>query len=366
MKKQEMIRKLFQIIAFILFCIQVQQSVKKYFQFPVVVEKSTIPVEELPSPVVYICQDDQFNHSKARRHGYEYIMNFATGTMMNNKNVTWNGKDNDVTYQDLENMLFKNDYQTILSNLSHTWQRIFLFPHGICLKLIGVSPKLLVHLRATKRVIFIVVDPYMANSIRTEQTVDAKTIIGPIDEHFEAEVNEVEYTLHDASIHDGVTCTKVKSEKSYGNCVEGLLRRRFLSVYGCLPPWVSSRKPEMICGSETNVSSEVIRKRPFYWELQQLMNNRKVDMFKNCLPPCLTLQTKLWKTRYESNFVDHAILDVKSQDWATVYTQVNSYDIFNLTVDLGSALGLWMGWSCLSILDHILAYWIYVQKYLEK
>ena len=253
MKKKEMIRKLFQIIAFILFCIQVQQSVRKYFQFPVVVEKSTIPVEELPSPVIYICQDDQFNHAKARRHEYEYIMNFATGTMMNNKNVTWNGKNNDVKYQDLEDLLFENDYQTILSHLSHTGQRIFLFPHGICLKLIDVSPKLLVHLRATKRIIFIVVDPYMANSIKTEQTVDAKTIIGPIDEHFEAEVNEVEYTLHDASIHDGVTCTttKVKSEKSYGNGVEGLLRRRFLSVYGCLPPWVSSRKPEMICGSET-------------------------------------------------------------------------------------------------------------------
>jgi hypothetical protein len=59
-----------------------------------------------------------------------------------------------------------------------------------------------------------------------------------------------------------------------------------------------------------------------------------------------------------TNRLEKAFLEAKSQDWATVHKQVYSYDIFSLTVDLGSALGLWMGFSILSILDHILINWI--------
>ena len=47
-------------------------------------------------------------------------------------------------------------------------------------------------------------------------------------------------------------------------------------------------------------------------------------------------------------------------------TQVYSYDILNLTVDLGGALGLWLGLSCLSILDNILDNWISMKNYWKK
>ena len=41
----------------------------------------------------------------------------------------------------------------------------------------------------------------------------------------------------------------------------------------------------------------------------------------------------------------------------TVYEESFSYDVINLVVDLGSALGLWLGLSALSILDYILTFW---------
>ena len=69
------------------------------------------------------------------------------------------------------------------------------------------------------------------------------------------------------------------------------------------------------------------------------------------------------KFQLQTNSLDRAVFDSDSSDWATLYTQVYSYDILSLTVDLGSALGLWMGLSCLSILDHVLAYCIYFKKY---
>ena len=89
-------------------------------------------------------------------------------------------------------------------------------------------------------------------------------------------------------------------------------------------------------------------------------------MFKRCLPPCKTIKSKLWQVSYRSNHKYGAVFEARSKEWATVHTQVYSYDILSLTVDLGSALGLWMGLSCLSILDYILDNGLLLTKYLKK
>ena len=41
----------------------------------------------------------------------------------------------------------------------------------------------------------------------------------------------------------------------------------------------------------------------------------------------------------------------------TVITDAYAYDVFSLVVDLGSALGLWLGLSALSIFDYILSFY---------
>ena len=50
MKTQNKIKILFQLAALILTIIQLHQSFKKYLKYPIVLEKSRIPVENLPSP----------------------------------------------------------------------------------------------------------------------------------------------------------------------------------------------------------------------------------------------------------------------------------------------------------------------------
>ena len=55
MLNQKGLRKIFQITALILFIIQFKQSVRKYFQAPVVVQESRVPVKDLPPPVIYVC-----------------------------------------------------------------------------------------------------------------------------------------------------------------------------------------------------------------------------------------------------------------------------------------------------------------------
>ena len=92
MKHNDMIRKVFQVLTIILFIIQFEQSLRKYFQFPVVEQTSRVPVKDLPLPVIYVCQANQFNYTKARENGYRYFTHFMLGILMNSTNISWQGK----------------------------------------------------------------------------------------------------------------------------------------------------------------------------------------------------------------------------------------------------------------------------------
>ena len=141
------------------------------------------------------------------------------------------------------------------------------------------------------------------------------------------------------------------------------MEKEYQSEYECLPPWVSNNITSQVCKRETNIDAIAIKQKPIYSDLLELLGNKEADMFKKCLPPCITMMTKLENIMYKTNVLEKADFEAKSNDWATVHKQVYSYDIFNLTVDLGSALGLWMGLSCISILDCILANFIKFKKF---
>jgi hypothetical protein len=78
------------------------------------------------------------------------------------------------------------------------------------------------------------------------------------------------------------------------------------------------------------------------------------------------MKMKLQRTRYDRNWPEKAFFKVYSKAWANKRTKVYSYDGLNFIVDFGSALGLWMGLSCLSLLDQILEAWGFVVKGWKK
>ena len=56
--------------------------------------------------------------------------------------------------------------------------------------------------------------------------------------YFSYENYDLEYTLHDKSLHDGDTCLNYdKLTSSYGECIEDKWNEISLGSYGCLPPW---------------------------------------------------------------------------------------------------------------------------------
>ena len=59
---------------------------------------------------------------------------------------------------------------------------------------------------------------------------------------------------------------------------------------------------------------------------------------------------------YHTNVINNAHLNIRVDEEVAVLTDVYSYDLFNLVVDLGSALGLWLGLSALSFFDYTVMY----------
>ena len=178
---------------------------------------------------------------------------------------------------------------------------------------------------------------------------------------------ELEYSLYDYSIHDRTTSTDyTRLSMSYGECLNDILKEESLATYGCLLPWISTNNSKIICEEKINMDAKGKNKTSLYRDVLYLIKNFEPQMFKRCLPPCITMQIKLHEVSYMSKVLMKAGFETIIKDWATTHTQVYSYDILSLTVDLGSALGLWMGLSCLSILDHILENWISINKYWKK
>ena len=173
MKNKHMFRRVFQTFTFILFIIQFQQSIKKYFQYPVIEQKSRLPVKDLPNPVVYVCNENGFNYQKANDYGYKYFSRFLAGILTNSTTISWKGKWGNITFNDPKNILLDSKYSSLESEtlvISTTdlwnvneWKRTFLFPHGVCVELANVPHNTTVKILSRDEINIYFVDPNRAN-----------------------------------------------------------------------------------------------------------------------------------------------------------------------------------------------------------
>ena len=125
----------------------------------------------------------------------------------------------------------------------------------------------------------------------------------------------------------------------------------FLDLYACLPPWFPN-SGMLTCeqNKKTNIPPEEHMENyrhdfvSFYYEMD-------LSKIKPCLPPCVTVNLDLIDVSYIQSVTNKATMRLHFENEVTVYTDVYAYDMFSLVVDLGSALGLWLGLSALSVLD---------------
>ena len=61
------------------------------------------------------------------------------------------------------------------------------------------------------------------------------------------------------------------------------------------------------------------------------------------------------RTMYTESLIDKTYFTFVAKEEVKVFKDDYLYDIFSLVVDLGSALGLWLGLSALSIFDLLIS-----------
>ena len=366
-------RGLFQIFALGLFVYQFQNSIFKYISAPIVQQTSTTTFDEIKKPIIYLCQDGQFDYNKSRSYGYKSSTTFTRGTVTGIDGFSWNGKDGNLSFKEIQDRIVKYDYTNVLPRHSHTgdgdavtWDRaqtekIALVPLGTCLEILQIRRETRVDGKETTDLY--IVDSRGINNFSIFGFNVAKAYFGPIDkDHFELKNYEVEITLHDLKIHDGRKCTDYERiGSSYAECYEKEFRKRLLDWYGCLPPWYNNGL-NLTCQDGTVIHVDETIAAKIKDQMRKFVNAGEMDFLELCLPPCLSMSFKLTELGRISTMLNNAAINFRIKDEILVQTNVYAYDVFSLVVDLGSSLGLWLGLSALSIFDTLVEFFLSVKS----
>ena len=159
------LRKIFQIIAFGVFIFQMHQAIMKYVSKPIVTEKSSEATTNIQKPLIYVCQDNQFNYSRARELGYLGQTYFLVGEVNGSDTTSWLGNSTNQTYEDIQKDLFNGnitDHVVVNADI----KPIFIQPYGFCNQVLNFSieDNQQIHSHLTVRVL--ILDPYRSTHLR--------------------------------------------------------------------------------------------------------------------------------------------------------------------------------------------------------
>ena len=299
-----MLKNIVRISAFGIFLFQMQNSICKFVKGPIVQEKSFTTTEDIKMPIIYVCEDNQFQYEAARSIGYEYMSTFTMGQIKNSSQNTWKGKNKDQTFESLQKMLYESDYHQFSLNYGKA-KKLYIAPHGWCMKLDkSVKPK--EYVTTTSESLLLMVDPNIDNDIRTLEMENARITFGPTTTNlFDWAVYEASIVLSDAGLNDGRTCTSYeKTNSSYGQCIENVLKQQVLLLYGCLPPWFP-RNTDKVCEEDlkVHVNDRKLYEK-VYDDFRSLYFGRTMDLLDECKIPCLTMNVRKSNSFKNNQFYD--------------------------------------------------------------
>ena len=358
MKTIDVIRIVFQVLLFGVFVYQMKFSAEKFIDRPVVQKTMTKRFHSSPKPTIYVCQENQFDLDNSKSLGYRSKTRLLSGDLIGSDTISWNGKYGNQTFNEVQNIIFSHDYkdfvyQTADNGVEDTWrdavaEEIFEIRFGLCKK--SKKTKKGMNFRVTKNSFLYIDDPEKTMDFRISSS-STKFKFGPTtNNRFDGHLYQVQIILHDSSIFDGVTCTNYAAKNStYGQCIQNELKQEMESWYGCLAPWFSQNS-----GPMCEVNTTIKKQDSAYKEYHKLVKGLEMDISEPCLPPCITMTWQVKELYHASLEEKYAWFELEFVDDVIVHVDMEAYDIFNLIVDLGSALGLWLGLSALCIFDLIL------------
>ena len=339
------IRILYHLVAFTIFIFQAQQSLNKYFQHPIVIQESWTNVNTIEKPHLKVCFRSYFDYGRASEYGYDMHSKYLAGIIPNSTRSTWLGISQNLTFQEINKILFSERNFTKIS-MNQPSKLIFEFNKGFCLKTNGIDEEMLVT-TSDKNLRIYIVHTSTDSRIISEKTLHSTTTLGKTSKiSFDYKVYEIILEVHDNTIHDGTKCVDYRNQNdTYGDCNYKALKNHIYSSYGCYPPWMSDETEYKLC--EIGIKSKSIGENllnQMWKNINMLTDRRKIDLMRQCLPHCYQIKTKLIeKVNYPFISNNASLIITNAEENIKVFKAVYTFDIFTLTVELGSALGLWLG-----------------------
>lgn len=336
-----------------------QNAITKYVQKPIVQQTTTTSFQNIEKPVIYICQDGQFSYKKAEEFGYKSQTDVIFGLLgyPDMTNITWKGRHGNVSFADLAKKVYSTNYtkfkyiNDVKNDITQNLREEFFAPPGFCFK---VQPrKDQIKFRVTEKSTAFITDPAKTNFLKLYRMKYGSIRFGPIGNSlYESKVFEIQISLHNNFVDEGMKCTEYGSH-TYGECIESKMENSLLDCYGCLPPWFGN-STHLTCEINKNVKTpDKESLKGYRHEFHLFDKGIDMDLFKQCLPPCLTMHVNYKLISYSTSAKNHATIRFIFANEVNIYTNVNGYDMFSLVVDMGSSLGLWLGLSALGLFDII-------------
>ena len=151
---------------------------------------------------------------------------------------------------------------------------------------------------------------------------------------------------------------------SYADCVAKEHAEIFHPILGCRPPWLSTQGHPDNCKGQIFLTTKHLdnwlKKYTLDFTFGFWLSGKAHS--EKCLKPCKGRFASS-KMNYVKDNMTTPMVYLSFQKEVKVTKYVRSYDLFNLVVDVGSSLGLWIGLSIVDVFDLVLDAGIFISKW---
>ena len=155
-------------------------------------------------------------------------------------------------------------------------------------------------------------------------------------------------------LKEGGECTVYGDQarfKTFADCVANTYEQMFKPVLGCNIPLLSAPDNTENCKGRIKLNGS---RASDYGAKTFALIDKKLSLYNrynDCLKPCLEMRafSRLVKTEYA-----HGGITITFGREIKIHKYRYAYGLFELVIDVGSSLGLWIGLSALGVFDLIL------------
>ena len=237
-----------------------------------------------------MCFDNIFDYQEATELGYDWRSKFLAGLLPNSTTPTWKGKYGNSTFQKIQEKLYEKDFSKV--TISKPSKLMYIFGKGFCLQVEGFGSKIVVTSKEKNLKVYLVHKSTDTRLISDKESLLSQVEFGVTSNTtFDYNAVELFYKVHDNTVFDGKTCIDYRrQEENYGDCNYKALATHIHHRYGCYPPWMRLIG-KGVCekdGQSNDIGVQLLNDTSK--ELITLNDGVKLDIMKQCLPPCYLVE----------------------------------------------------------------------------